>query len=175
MPQKVIETPVQRPVAPPPPKILPVTEYILPNEKAYVLAEVTATPYRMSRAGRRFVPDDWSGLHRWQLVWVNRGDALAMHIEDLGLASAFKAGAFQIIAVWEHTVAECRDMAATQRGLDGADMADFLAHRQGESTLISDFLRAKEEGAKAYLNQTFSAPGLFKQRNTFLKRRRRIG
>ena len=120
-----------------------VTDYVSPDEKAYRLAELVFTPFALSKGGRRFKPHSMSGVKRWEIIWVNRGDKLAQHIRDMGPASAFSAGPVNIFALWEHTVAELRDIAERWRDEQSWERS-ILANRQGESRLIEQFVKEAE-------------------------------
>lgn len=121
-----------------------ITDSVRPDEKAYRLVEIVMTPHAMSKGRRRFRPKTWVGRRRWQVVWVNRGDRLAQHITDMGDASLYNRGPVNIPALWEHTVAELREIANQWRN-DSPWEQEIIANAQGESRLIERFLIEQEK------------------------------
>ena len=120
------------------------TDYILPDEKAWRLVEIVMTPYAMSRGRTRFKPKTMIGRRRWQVVWVNRDDRLAQHITDMGDASLFNRGPVNIPGLFEHTVAELREIADQWRN-DNSWEQEIIANVQGESKLTERFLIQQEK------------------------------
>ncbi len=109
---------------------------------------------------------DTRGLHRFQLVYVNRGDRIARHTIDLGRARDFEALEFHVPSLWEHTVGELWDMAEQMRLGD-----DYWVRRsqelRAESTLILDFLEQADERGQVVRNRSVFGPRGKKQRNGF--------
>lgn len=103
---------------------------------------------------------------RYQIITVVRDDRLTEWWDDLGPAENFTAPEFEIPALFEHSVAELRDMALAQRDR-GNYWNDFMAEKRAESTLIQDFLTYVEENWKRIYNQSTFGPGGHKQRNGF--------
>lgn len=82
------------------------TDFVLPDEKAWNLKELN-------------LPGPGSTVpHRYQIIKVKRGDAVADYQFDLGLATTFKAWELHIPSLWEHTVAELQAMADEARFQD---------------------------------------------------------
>lgn len=137
--------------------LMPVTQFILPDEKAWRLTEVNLV---------RPPSYQW---HRWQVIFVNRADALAEFWTDFGPSSNYTAPEVTIPALWEHSVAELQDIALDKRLGD-----DYWQKRLGElndsSTLIPDILAQKEEHWKIIRNQSVFGPSHNHQRNGFSKR-----
>src|SRR3990167_10317835 len=132
--------------------LVPATIYVIPGEPVYTLAELD------------LVPPDYGPKHRYQLLFVNRDGRIAEYREDLGLASAFSSRQFRVLTFWEHSVAECRDIADEQRlGQDYWEKR--LEEIQAESTLIEDFYAAHEEARKQIANQSIFGPMFTRQRN----------
>lgn len=125
-----------------------ITDYVLPDEKAYRLVEIVMTPHDMSKGGKRFRPQTWIGRRRWQVVWVLRNDQLAQHITDMGDAGLYKSGPLQIWSLWEESVAELREIANQWRSDDSWER-QILADVQGESRLIERFLIQEEKKQRA--------------------------
>jgi hypothetical protein len=107
---------------------------------------------------------DSRGYRRFQVIEVNRNGRLARYIEDLGSALLFVAQPFVIPSMFEHTVAELRDIAERQRNRP-EEWLDFQEQMAGESTLIADAIRWHEAQYKAAKNMTVSGPLLTVQRN----------
>jgi hypothetical protein len=125
---------------------------VTPDEKAFRLAELV------------LMAPDYSGFRRYQLIIVNRNDELAEYREDMGPAAGFTAPEFNILAMWEHSVAELREMADLNRD-------DYWTKRtaeiQAESTLIDDWIDQSEERREIVQNRSTFGPGYRKQRNGF--------
>lgn len=145
-----------------------VTDYVLPNEPAYRLCEIVMTPHAMSKGGKRFKPSTTKGRRRWEIVWVNRGDRLAEHIRDMGPSSAYDYGCINIPSLWEHSVAELRDIAEQVRN-DGQWEKDIIAQRQSESKLLEHAAIQCELRQKA--GKSAFGPAISVQRNVSLRRR----
>ena len=134
-----------------------ITDYVRPDEKAYRLVEVVMTPYAMSKGRKRFTPQTMVGRHRWQVVWVNRGDKLAQHITDMGDAKLYNRGPVNIPGLWEHTVAELREIADQWRN-DSPWESEVIANAQGESRLIERFLIQQEKKQRRVAGKIVSVP-----------------
>lgn len=90
---------------------LPQTESVKPDEPTLGLMEV------------ELLTDDMKSIHRYQLVYVIRNDAIAVHATDMGLADLEPSGPIQIYTTPDgregvHTVAETREMANQVRRED---------------------------------------------------------
>jgi hypothetical protein len=112
------------------PKIVPFTPFVLKSEKAYSLIETDMTPWRASLGGQRFKPDSWRGLHRYQLIGVNREGRIALWIHDMGPADQFEFGDLQVLALWEETVRWVQDKATDIRENDLAFARSVIHERQ---------------------------------------------
>ena len=74
------------------------------------------------------------GGNRFQIIVVNRADALAACYVDLGPS---KTREFAWLCAFDHTVAEALDWAEDQRADDY--WSQYLAEQEANSTLITDF------------------------------------
>ena len=121
----------------------------------------------------RVAPDpanpDVHHARRFQVITVNRDGELADYTTDLGPADDFKSQEFQILGVWEHSVAELQDMADRERWRED-HWQKFLAEKQAESTLQTDYRNWVEERRNIFDNRTQIGPGLRKQRNGFSRK-----
>ena len=99
-------------------KLYPVTLTVSPGEKAMALYEVIE-----QSPGSR-------GMHRYQVILVNRDDKLAEFRVDMGKADKWKNVRFiNIPSLWEHTVAELQYIAGQIRdesAQDELDLAELL-------------------------------------------------
>lgn len=87
--------------------VQPVTTYVERGEPAYALSEVN------------LAPPDFKAKHRYQIIYVQRGDKLAEFRRDLGLATNFpNSPALRIPSFWVHEVGELMDMADELRDPD---------------------------------------------------------
>lgn len=85
-------------------KIIPATQYILADEKAYWLSEVN----KQSPGSK--------GFRRYQIITVIRDDAQAQYWDDLGPVNNWKGiDQFTIPSLFEHTVAELQEIARQMR------------------------------------------------------------
>jgi hypothetical protein len=130
------------------------TDTVSPDEKAFRLSELV------------LMAPEYSGFRRYQVIIVNRNDALAEYRLDLGPAADFTAPEFQVLALWEHTVAELQDIAEQQR-LGDDYWQKRTAELQAESTLIEDWHDQVEERRELIHNRSTFGPGYRKQRNGF--------
>lgn len=105
-------------------------------------------------------------LRRYQVITVVRDDALAEWWNDMGPAEDFATIPFEVPALFEHSVAELRDIALSQHE-GSAYWLKFMAEKQAESTLIDDALAYFEENHKRIHNLSVFGPGGHKQRNGF--------
>ena len=149
--------------------VLPVTAFLLPDEKAYGLLEAVRTPYTAWKRGNEVT--DFAGYHRYQIVVVSRGDRLAVHTTDMGLSDAFVVGPFHIPSLWEHTVSELRYMAEQQHDAGDAWQRQVLAEAQGGSDMRGDLARYFELGRKNLKAQSVFGPGISIQRNHTLRKK----
>ena len=83
------------------------TSFVLPDEKAYWLFEGWRNMLFRLPSGRF----GGRGERRVQLIYVDRGDAIAVYEKDLGAREGFEADKFQIPSFWEYSVAELQDIA----------------------------------------------------------------
>lgn len=130
---------------------MPATRVLRRDEPVYTLVEVD------------LVPPDFGPKHRYQLIYVNRDDRIAEFKKDLGLATDFTAQEFRILTFWQHSVAECLDMAESQR--NQGYWEKVAEEIQAESTLVTDFYEAQEEALKQIANQSTFGPLITRQRN----------
>ena len=137
--------------------IKPVTEAIHENEKAWSLRE------------QNMVRPPTHQVHRWQIITVVRNDKLAEWWNDLGPAAEFRAPGIEIPALFEHSVAELRDIATEYR-LGDDYWRKRTAELSAESTLVKDWLEQMEEDWRVIRNQSSFGPGVSKQRNGFDRR-----
>ena len=144
--------------------LTPIATTVSPDEKAYALVELNMTPYSFTKGGRKGKPKSWAGLHRYQVIMVNRGDRLAEYHRDMGDAALYPFGTLRIPSLWEHTVAQLQDIAATWRANEQKAHRNMLAELQGRSTLRRDALRLMEEVAKRKRRQSIYGPGVAIQR-----------
>lgn len=124
-----------------------------PDEPAWLLRETN----ELNKSKR--------SLRRYQRVWVNRNDKLAVFTKDLGPAADFTYPELQIPAEWCHSVAELQYIAEQVR--EGKELNDLMEHRQAESTLVQDWLDQVERRRKVTHNRSVFGPGGKTQRNGF--------
>lgn len=124
-----------------------------PNEPAWLLRETN----ELNRAKK--------SLRRFQRVWVNRNDQLAVFTKDLGPASDFTYPELQIPAEWCHTVAELQAIAEEVR--NGRELEDLFEERQASSTLVQDWLDQVERNRNIMRNRSVFGAGGKTQRNGF--------
>ena len=100
------------------PFLQPATTYARRDEAAYALSEINLpTP-------------DFKGKHRYQIIYVQRGDKLAEFRRDLGPRERFgSAPELRIPSFWVHSVAELVDMAE--------ELRDPSYWTEGETPLLS--------------------------------------
>lgn len=95
--------------------ITPVTSYVRENEKAWAYLELQEQA------------PDFSGFHRYRLIYVKRDGKITEYREDMGLASNFKgAKQIHIPSVWEHTCDELISLADELRWDTDIDVKDLL-------------------------------------------------
>ena len=106
---------------------------VSPSEPAFNLSEVN-----LKAPGK-------SGVHRYRIVCVVRGDKLAEHFEYLGPAKDFTASEFRIPGgVWDgshaeilHTVEELRH--TTPPAFESRDLVEeFITNREQRTQLIKE-------------------------------------
>ena len=124
-----------------------------PNEPAWLLRETN----ERNSAKRE--------IRRYQRIWVNREDRLAVFTKDLGPASSFTYPELQIPAEWCHTVDELQAIAEQVR--EGRELDDLIEERKAESTLVQDWLDQVERRRKVTHNRSIFGPGGKTQRNGF--------
>ena len=100
-------------------KFYPVTLHVTPGEKAFALYEIDE-----QSPGSK-------GMHRYQVVLVNRNEKLAEYRVDLGLSSQWQFKRhINIPSLWEHSVSELQYIAgqihdeSIQDELDIAELLD---------------------------------------------------
>ena len=135
----------------------PATLFIHPDEKAMSLREINLI---------RPPTYQW---HRWQIVTVNRGDALSEWWKDLGPKSNFPRPELEIPSFWEHTVGELWDMAQHYR-LQDDYWRKFALEQAAESSLITDWTEQVEERREVINNRSKFGPGYTKQRVGFSRK-----
>lgn len=144
--------------------LTPIAATISPDEKAYALIELNMTPYSFTKGGRKFRPSSFSGLHRYQVIMVNRSDRLAEYHRDMGDAALYPFGPIRIPSLWEHTVAELQDIADDIRHHGFREQRNMLVELRGRSTLKRDALRLVEEVSKRRRRQSVFGPAIGIQR-----------
>ena len=106
-------------------KFYPITLQVALAEKAFALYEVNEQ-----------APDN-SGMRRYQVILVNRGDKLAEYRVDMGKAKKWENTRFiNVPSLWEHSVVELQYIANQIRDesvQDELDLADLL-DREGKLT-----------------------------------------
>uniref|UniRef100_A0A6M3LI51 Uncharacterized protein n=1 Tax=viral metagenome TaxID=1070528 RepID=A0A6M3LI51_9ZZZZ len=97
-------------------KVTPITLYAAPNEKAWAYIEMQEQS------------PDFSGFHRYRLIYVNRDGNITEFREDLGQAKNFigAKAAIHIPSIWMHTVDELRNLADELRWDVDIDIKDWL-------------------------------------------------
>ena len=147
-------------------KLTPITHFIHPNEKCFLLAELYLTPFQLTRGGKKYQPENFHGRQRWRITWVNRGDKLAEYHE---MSPHQDVPPVRIPSFWEHTYGElcglADDYATGQRGAE-SDRA-LLHEMRAESTLVQDFLDQCEDRFAMLNNVSTFGPVFKKQRDGF--------
>ena len=96
-------------------KLMPVALAVTGGEKAQGLFEVNRQA------------EDKTGLHRYQIIQVVRGDRIAEFRRDMGLASKWRGvQQINIPSLMEHTVDELIDLADALRGEREIDLYEWL-------------------------------------------------
>ena len=96
-------------------RIYPITTWINGDEKAFWLTET------------HWQSPTYSGFHRYQTLYVVRGDKLAEFRIDMGDAKNFKGVKhISIPSYMEHTVSELQDIADEMRYEKKVDFMDLL-------------------------------------------------
>lgn len=132
--------------------IVPATPFVHPDEKCALLAEVNLrTP-------------DSRGFHRYQILFVVRGDRLAEHRVDLGPRESFTAPQFRVPGGWghhiDHTVGELRDIADFQR------TGRLPAPEVEPTDLVGEWRALVDRRRKARRNQSLFGPHGHHQRGS---------
>ncbi|KKN31679.1 hypothetical protein LCGC14_0821440 [marine sediment metagenome] len=151
---------------------MPYTPTVLLSEPAYSLIETDMTPYRASLGGKRFKPDTWRGLHRYQIVGVNRDGRIALWMHDLGPAENFEFGPLQVLSLWEETVEWVQDKAAEIRVECAAEARRFIQGRQQElKERWPEMAYRQAELLRLNLaNRSVFGPALKVERNAFVRK-----
>lgn len=142
--------------------MMPTTSYLDPNEKVYWLVECAASS------------QDYSGAKRYQMVYVNRDDKIAVFVRERPVTDEDKhARNFQIPSVWEYSVAEITDYADAMRDENG--LAERMEKARQESTLIKDTITLAEVRQQIKANRSQFGPAgtaAVVQRNGYHPRRK---
>lgn len=113
--------------------IQPVTTYVRRGEPAYALAEINLpTP-------------DHKAKHRYQIIYVLRGDKVTEFRRDLGDRSKFgDAPQLRIPSFWVHEVGELMDMAEELRDTSYWTEGETQLPNAKDSTLAERYNRKLE-------------------------------
>lgn len=151
---------------------MPFTPFVFGNEKVYSLIETDMTPWRASLGGKRFTPDSWQGLRRYQLIGVNRGGRIALWVHDMGPADVFRFGDLQVLCLWEETVAWAQDKAQDIREGDLAFAESVVRERQQilKERWPEMAYQQNELLRKNLANQSVFGPAVKAERNAFIRR-----
>ena len=107
--------------------------------------------------------------HRWQIVYVGRGDKVYEFPRDLGPATNYKnIEPFLLFSGGEDTVAYLMDMADAER--DTNKLKLILAERAANSTLIQDAISLEEAKRTLVKRNSRTLPaqlGIIKERKLF--------
>ena len=107
--------------------------------------------------------------HRWQIVYVGRGDNIYEFPRDLGPVTNYKGiEAFLLFSGGEDTVAYLMDMADAER--DTNKLKLILAERASNSTLIQDAIQLEEVKRALVKRNSRTLPaqlGVVKERTLF--------
>lgn len=107
---------------------------------------------------------DYKARHRYQIVYAVRGDQIVEMIHDMGPSELFTAQEMHILSLMEHTAAEIVEMAEQVRN-KSVHLGSFLAEKQAESTLITDFLQEAEQKQLSMTNVSSFGSAISTQRN----------
>uniref|UniRef100_A0A6M3IG14 Uncharacterized protein n=1 Tax=viral metagenome TaxID=1070528 RepID=A0A6M3IG14_9ZZZZ len=96
--------------------LTPVTAYAAPNEKCWAYIETQEQS------------PDFSGFHRYRLIYVNRDGRISEYKEDMGRATSFigAKSTIHIPSIWEHSVEELKNLADELRWDVDIDILDWL-------------------------------------------------
>lgn len=103
--------------------------------------------------------------HRWQILFMPRGNIIAPFYTDMGLVSDFQMQVddtwypipmFSQIILREHKVAECRNMADV--GRDDSFAVKMLHEQVNESTIITQWRQMIEEDMLRIRNAVVFGP-----------------
>lgn len=90
------------------------------------------------------ITSDLRADHRWQIIYVGRGDRVYEFPRDLGPAKNYRdVEGFILFSGGEDSVASLMDMADAERETN--KMKAILAERSANSTLIKDAVRLEEQ------------------------------
>ena len=159
-----------------PAHVTPVTHWIDPNEKCWWFVEMNLNPWQATKGGAKYEPETWSGVARYRIAWVNRGDVI--HEHHVISPHPTSVPPVRIPSYWEHNYGElcglADDYATSRRGAE-ADQ-EYVMELQAESTLVRD-LYDQWEGMDLMVRNRSSFGALVKvQRDGFPQElRKRIG
>ena len=137
---------------------MPVTDYLVPDEKAAALQELN----RIDTTSHH--------IRRWEFIYVVRDDAPAVHIRDMGPANLYLQGELQVVGAMEESVESLREHANDMRFQNS--LARHMEERQGVKQQMKDnYFAWVFERAKLAQNQSTFGPGLTRQRNLFARRK----
>lgn len=142
--------------------MLPRLEHVMPQAMSVHADEKVLALYE-----RNGLTSDYKHHRRWQFIYVNRGDAIAEFITDLGPAEQFDAPELVLWSLWSDSVGQVMDEAERSRNLN--TFRDILTEAQGTSTLTQEFAAFVGEREKQKRNASTFGPGFTRQRNAFVR------
>ena len=143
--------------------VLPVAGDVSPNEKAYYLVEMVLNPLNLKHPSASAHEGGIRGMHRWQIITVNRNGNLAYHYHRLGPAEMFPVLEIRIPSYWEYSVAELQDAAAHIRALPKETVQGKQAEIEPQD-LKKGWIDQSEQQIYANRRRSTLAPGFAKQR-----------
>lgn len=143
--------------------MLPRLEHVMPQAMSVHADEKVLALYE-----RNGLTSDYKHLRRWQFIYVNRGDAIAEFITDLGPAEQFDAPELVLWSLWSDSVGQVMEEAERSRAQPNI-FRDILAEAQGTSTLTQEFAAFVGEREKQKRNASTFGPGFNRQRNAFVR------
>jgi len=112
--------------------VLPFAQRLSPNEKALMLIEEDR------------LTADLMEHHRWQIIYVGRGDLIYEFPRDLGRSGDYPdCGGFMLLSGGEDSVAALLDMADVERGENR--IKAVLDEAKETSTLVEDAIELLEQ------------------------------
>ena len=136
--------------------VVATTQWLEESEKALLLVEEDR------------ITNDFKN-HRWQIIYVGRGNSIYEFPRDLGPATNYKGiEAFLLFSGGEDTVAYLMDMADAER--DTNKLKLILAERASNSTLIQDAIQLEEVKRALVKRNSRTLPaqlGVVKERTLF--------